>query len=231
VVEVALTEQRRLGQDLHDNCGQELTALGLLADGLVESLSKSAPADVEVASKIEQALKRVLRQVRNISRGLVQVDVDPAGLPGALADLASRLSATSTGVRCVFHGDKGVHIEDSTKATHLYHIAQEACTNALKHARARTVEVRLHALPHETPSASVLSAAGNAPGRGEGGVILQVRDDGLGIPKDAPEGLGLRIMRNRASVIRARLTIKAVKPQGTVVACIFKERCNVPDQD
>src|SRR5579862_3021143 len=95
IVEIALVEQRRLGQDLHDNCGQELTALGLLADGLVESLSKSAPADVGVASKIEQALKRVLRQVRNISRGLVQVDVDPAGLPGALADLASRLSATS----------------------------------------------------------------------------------------------------------------------------------------
>jgi len=219
VVEIAILEQRRLGQDLHDHCGQELTALGLLADGLVKSLAKSAPADVEVARKIEQALKRVLRQVRNFSRGLAQMEVDPAGLAAALEELASCLSATS-GVRCVCHADKGLSIANSIKATHLYHIAQEACTNALKHAKARNVEIRLRPL---------LGEAFLSP-RGRGRVVLEIQDDGRGIPKDTPEGLGLRIMRHRARVIRARLTIEPVKPRGTVVSCIFQERSHVRDQ-
>jgi len=141
------------------------------------------------------------------------------GLAAALEELASCLSATS-GVRCVCHADKGLSIANSIKATHLYHIAQEACTNALKHAKARNVEIRLRPL---------LGEAFLSP-RGRGRVVLEIQDDGRGIPKDTPEGLGLRIMRHRARVIRARLTIEPVKPRGTVVSCIFQERSHVRDQ-
>jgi PAS domain S-box-containing protein len=236
VVETAMLEQRRLGQDLHDNCGQELTALGLLTDGLMESLTKTAPAEIEIAKKIQQALKRVLRQVRNISRGLAQVEIDPEGLPAALAELASFLTATS-GVRCVFQGGKGMRIEDSVKATHLYHIAQEACTNALKHAKPRNVEICLRTLraaacspadssraPREygsalTPHSPRLAGPGDVPLTG--GVMLVIQDDGLGMAKDTPEGMGLRIMRSRANVLRARLIVEHVKPHGTAVTCIF----------
>ena len=237
VVEAAILEQRRLGQDLHDNCGQELTALGLLTDGLMESLAKTAPGEIEVAKKIQQALKRVLRQVRNISRGLAQVEIDPEGLPAALAELASFLTATS-GVRCVFQGYKDIRIEDSVKATHLYHIAQEACTNALKHARPRNVEICLRSLrgaafspvdssrkPRDygaalTPNSSKVGGPiGDGPGNA--GMILVIQDDGLGMAKDTPEGMGLRIMRSRANVLRARLIVEHVKPHGTAVTCIF----------
>ena len=199
VVEIATLEQQRIGQDLHDECGQQLLALGLLAD----SLAGNTPADVEVAHKIGKGLRRVLRQVRNISRGLALAEVDPAGLRAALAEQASRLSETS-GVRCVFRGDEAVRIENSFQATHLYHIAQEACTNAFKHARGRNVEVRLRST--------------------DDGVVLEVQDDGGGIPPSAPEGLGLRIMRNRASVIGAALTIEPTKPHGTVVTCRLRKK-------
>jgi PAS domain S-box-containing protein len=198
IVEIATLEQRRIGQDLHDECGQELTALGLLADSLIENLGKTAPESVEIARKVEQGVQRVLRQVRNISRGLAQAQLEPAGLPAALVELTGRLSETS-GVHCFFHGDEVVPIEDTLKATHLFHIAQEACTNALKHAQATTIEVRLCS--------------------SDGVVLLQIQDDGIGIPQDAREGLGRRIMRNRASVIGARLTIEPAQPRGTLVTC------------
>jgi len=203
VVEIATLEQQRVGQYLHDDCGQELTALGLLADSLVEALAEHAPADVEIARKIGQGLMRVLRLVHNMARGLARAEVDPAGLPAALSELTARLSETSS-VRCVFHGDDTVKIEDSLRATHLFHIAQEACTNALKHSEARNVEVRLQSADHT--------------------YTLEIQDDGTGISQEDPEGLGLRIMRNRAGVIGATLTIELVEPQGTVVRCTLPKK-------
>jgi PAS domain S-box-containing protein len=203
VVEIATLEQQRVGQYLHDDCGQELTALGLLADSLAEALAEHAPADVEIARKIGQGLVRVLRLVRNLSRGLARPEVDPAGLPAALRELTARLSETS-GVRCIFRGDETLKIEDTLRATHLFHIAQEACTNALKHSQAKNVEIRLRSVDHT--------------------YTLEIQDDGVGIPEDAVEGLGLRIMRNRAGVIGATLIIETVQPQGTVVKCVLPKK-------
>lgn len=201
VVEIALLEQQRVGQDLHDDCGQQLTALALLADSLVESLGGRLPADADLAHKIQEGLKKVLRQVRNISRGLVRGEVDPTALPAALAELTSRLCETS-GMRCTLEADEGVYVTDTLDATHLYHIAQEACTNALKHARATNLTVRLKATDDR--------------------VLLEVQDDGAGIQPGSEEGLGLRIMRNRASIIKAELTIEPVAPHGTLIRCVYK---------
>lgn len=198
IVEIAHLEQQRLGADLHDACGQELTALGLLASSLVQSLEHRAPKEVEVARKIGEGLRRVLQYVRDVARGLSKGDLDPAELPRALEELTARLSETSR-ISCVFQGDAPVAMEDRIVATHLYHIAQEACTNALKHAAAGKVQVQLASR--------------------SGVVTLRIRDDGIGIANDAREGLGLRIMRNRASVIGATLTIERGKRGGTVVTC------------
>lgn len=202
VVEIATLEQQRIGQNLHDDCGQDLTALGILADSLVTSLARHAPADAELALKIAQGMQRVLRQVRTLSRGLAQGDVTIAGLSAALTELTTRLSETS-GVDCTFEGAEVEAVEDSIKATHLYHIAQEACTNALKHSRAGKVKVLLQSTDHA--------------------IILQVKDDGIGLPAQAGEGLGMRIMHNRAKVIGAELTIERMQPRGTVVTCTLKQ--------
>jgi two-component system CheB/CheR fusion protein len=198
IVEIATLEQQRIGQNLHDDCGQELAALGVLADGLSESLEKTAPASVGVARKMVQGVGRLLRQIRNIARGLAQAQVEPDELSQALAELTSRLDEGS-GVHCVFQGDDDLRVADSLQATHLFHIAQEACTNALKHAQAKNVEVQLRSADHA--------------------LMLQVRDDGTGLAHDARENLGQRIMRNRASVIGAELTIGPGQPRGTMVTC------------
>ena len=183
VVEIASLEQRRIGQDLHDECGQQLTALGLLANSLADSLANVAPTAVDVANKIEQGIKNVLQRVRSIFRGLALADLSPAELPPALTDLAARLSETSN-LRCIFETEDNVSVRDNLRATHLYHIAQEACTNALKHAQAKNIEVKLRAIEH--------------------GLILQIHDDGIGIPENAVEGLGMRIMRQSGQCHRSQ---------------------------
>jgi PAS domain S-box-containing protein len=201
IVEIALLEQQRLGADLHDTCGQELTALGLLVDSLVQSL-KQERADVELAKKIAEGLKRTHQSIRDVAQGLLRAEVDPTQLNIALKELIARLDGTS-GLRCTFEADSAIAIKDSITATHLYHITQEACTNALRHAEGKEVHVRLDS---------------------DGGVVrLCIQDDGIGIPDDATEGLGMRIMRNRARVIGAKLLIESKKPGGTVVTCILPE--------
>jgi signal transduction histidine kinase len=87
----------------------------------------------------------------------------------------------------------------------LYRIAQEALTNAAKHAQARTIRVRLHCPAQD-------------------GVTLTVRDDGIGRTASAQQGfrtggLGLGIMAHRAGVIHAKLTIEDAPRGGTIVTC------------
>jgi signal transduction histidine kinase len=173
----------------------------LLADSLVDVLREESSEHVAIAERIEQRVRRTLQKVRSIARGLAVTDIDSDDLPDALAELADRLGETS-GVRCRFLADRVVPVGDSIHATHLYHIAQEACSNALKHSGARNLELSLRAV--------------------EPAVILEIRDDGNGMD-GAREGLGLRIMRNRARVIGARLTIAPAQPRGTLVICTLDQ--------
>jgi two-component system sensor kinase FixL len=130
------------------------------------------------------------------------VEIDAGQLPAALTEMASRLGAASR-VECIFQGDGAVRLADNGQATQLYHIAQEACTNAIKHANARQVAIRLRS--------------------DEGAVILEIQDDGRGIRKAHSEGLGMRIMRNRASVLGAQLTVARATPRGTIVTCVLSK--------
>lgn len=200
IVEIASLERQRIGQDLHDDIGQELTALALLADGMLERLSEESPENIALAQRIVEASKRTLGKVRSLARGLAVAEVEPDDLPASLAELAKRLGESSK-VRCAWDLDPNVRFAGSLEPTHLYHIAQEACNNSLKHACAGNLEISLQ---HD-----------------ESAVLLQVRDDGIGMPAEppAPAGLGLRIMHNRAAIIGAQLTIEPAAPKGTLVAC------------
>jgi PAS domain S-box-containing protein len=200
VLEIATAEQRRIGQALHDSTGQELTALGLLAESLAETLEHQAPAVVGLAAKIRDGLQRALGQIRAYSRGLIPVDVDSRGLPAALAELASRTTEIH-GVKCTFECHEPVEVGNNQAATHLYHIAQEAVTNALRHARPEHIAIRLE---------------------GDGPLLtLRVSDDGIGLPPEPldSKGMGLKIMHYRAGLIEGRLTVEAAEPVGTVVTC------------
>ncbi len=221
VAEATAFEQRRIGQDLHDSVGQQLTALTMVAQDFVESFSPDACASdsqrrefdqskllpnlsrlspAELAERLRRDLQKTLEEVRSISRNLNPVPVDSQGLMVALTDLVEQTGLQSR-VSCTFDCESPVAIEDNVVGTHLFHIAQEALSNALRHALAREVRISLQ--------------------QNELQIVLRIQDDGHGLPRPLPqrEGLGQRIMRNRADMIGATLTIDRAKPKGTVVTC------------
>jgi PAS domain S-box-containing protein len=204
VVEAASREQHRIGQDLHDTVAQELTALNLLARDLAETLRADPARAAQLVERIAQGLQRSHQELRAVLRGLLPVAVDAEGLMAALADLADRTQREGK-VTCTLDCPEPVAVEDNLVATHLYLIAQEAVHNAVKHGRPRNVSVSL---------------------RSNHLLVLAVRDDGVGMPAGpaASQGMGLRVLRNRAAIIGAKLTIEPGEPSGTVVTCALARR-------
>ena len=210
LVEVTSRAQQRIGEDLHDSVGQELTALNLLAGKLAESL-KTDPANAsKLVEQMTQGLKRSQKELRAVLRGLLPVAVDSAGLMAALTELANRTHQEGQ-VTCTFDCPEPVTVADNLTATHLFLIAQEAVHNAVKHGQPRNIRISLHAY-HQ--------------------LVLRVACDGIGMPArpEATKGLGLRIMRNRAALIGAHLTIEPAEPTGTVVTCRLVREFHEPGQ-
>jgi PAS domain S-box-containing protein len=198
VLEIAAREQQRIGQDLHDGIGQELTGLAMLSERLAGELASESRAEGRAAARIVDGLEQALSHVRALSKGLVPVELDAEGLMAALEDLANRTSELQH-ASCAFRCDKPVCILDNQTATHLYRLSQESVANALKHARARNIVISL------TDDGRLIT--------------LKIADDGVGIGPLRTTGMGLRIMRYRAELIRAKLTILPVRPHGTEVVC------------
>ena len=205
LLEISDSEQRRIGHDLHDGLGQQLTALEMKSFLILEDL---AATDLEArrlrlreqAQEMSQALRECITVTRSISRGLAPVVLKTEGLMGALTDLAHR-SCVPGKVRCRFLSSSPVMIDDLQVAKHLYRIAQEAVNNALKHARARWIHITL------SKRAGILR--------------LQIKDDGRGLPKarKAGRGMGVEVMRHRAHVIGASLEIDSTPGGGATVTC------------
>jgi signal transduction histidine kinase len=211
VVEVASLQQRRIGRDLHDTVGQERTALNMLAADLAEALRTNPANGAPMVERIVEGLRRSQEDLRTVLRGLLPVAVEREGLMDALADLADRIQKESK-VTCTFTCPKPVHVADVLTATNLYLIAQEAVHNALKHGQARNIRISLE-------SNHLL--------------VLRVQDDGLGIPAQPAQtqGLGLRIMRNRAGLMGATLSFEPARPTGTLVTCTLASMMNDQEQN
>jgi two-component system, LuxR family, sensor kinase FixL len=190
-------EQRHLGQELHDTVSQELTGLAMLAKTVQKKLEEQNSPQAANIDEIGVGLRTVTDQIREIARGMFPVTIDPQTLSAALAALAAKTQEWY-GIRCTFVEDSAV-ISESTIATHLFRIAQEAVTNAIKHGEAKTIQVSL---------------------KGKDTVVLQVSNDGNRFEpdKNAVLGMGLRIMRYRASLMGAGLNIQNENGE-TVVTC------------
>ena len=204
VTEIAAAEQRRIGQELHDGVSQELTGLSMLAAALKDRLNGAAAGSETLANRVIDGLAKVHKHVRDVSHGVIPVDVDAEGLRAALEDLVDRVRQQA-GITCTFHCPRPVLVKDSLTATHLYHIAQECVNNALRHGHAGRIDIHLHARP-ET-------------------LVLSVSDDGVGISADPNNrnGVGLRLMRYRASLIGGALQIRPGEKQGTLVTCTLSQ--------
>jgi len=199
ILEIPVSEQRRIGQELHDGLGQQLTGLGLLATSL---LNKASKPEHELATKLAHGLREAVGQVRALSRGLMPVDIDAEGFTNALENLVKEIRSQSN-MRIFLTLNERIQILDNSSALHLYRIAQEALNNAIKHAHANRIEVSL----------------GLVGDRG----CLAIRDNGRGFDAEPQKsaGLGLRIMQHRCSMIDAEFEILSSAEHGTEVRCYF----------
>jgi PAS domain S-box-containing protein len=205
LLDISEREQRRFGHDLHDGLGQRLTGLEMLSHALAEELKGHAPALASLAERLNRELRETVTQARLISHSLAPVQLHGDGLMRGLTELAASTSRLP-GVTCRFVCDRPVQVHDLTVATHLYRMAQEAVNNALKHGRARAIDISLTERPD--------------------GLELSVDNNGRAIaPVRRPTGgMGLNVMRYRAEMIGASLAIESGKRKGVKVTCLLRRK-------
>lgn len=196
-LEITARQQQEIGQELHDGVGQELTGLGLMAQTLVQRLPESA-TERRIANRLVAGITQAHQKIRVLSRGLIPVDIDSRGLSIALAELAHR-TAEQTCVSVSAACPDWLELPDHTTATHMFRIAQEAVTNALRHGRPQQIHMTLLSDSHD--------------------LHLRIADDGIGIRHSSGQvaGLGLRIMKYRAGLIGGVLEVNPAERGGTVV--------------
>ena len=199
VIDSAENERRRIGHELHDGIGQQLTAVLMSINGLQDELQAKAPAYAEHAEHASQSLREALAEVRALSHGLAPVPLWDQGLEHALQALAD-LTARSSGMRCVFECPAPITEMSESTACNLYRIAQEAVNNALKHADAGEIRIGLE---QRDPF-----------------LVLEIDDDGCGLPDELAKrgGIGFRVMQHRAEVMGGRMEHGAPPAGGTRIA-------------
>jgi signal transduction histidine kinase len=201
LLSISEREQRRIGHDLHDSLCQHLTGTALAGHVLGEKLAARGMPEIVDANRVVALVEEGIALARSLARGLAPVELEEEGLMAAFRELA-RSTSERLRIQCRFDVSEPVLIGDADTATHLFRIAQEAISNAIRHGRAQNVRI---SLSHEA-----------------GSVALRVKDDGSGLPDILPpdRGMGLHIMQHRAAMIGARFSIKR-ESAGTLVTCVL----------
>lgn len=198
-------EQTRIGQELHDSLGQQLTGIAIMTKVLEQKLNSKSPAESADAKEIERLVSRAVEETRGLAKGLHPIDLATGGLKSALQEFAGTTEHLF-GLCCTFKCDKPVPIEDVGVSIHLYRIAQEAVTNAIKHSRAKNIRIELACDKSET--------------------VLRIQSDGRDFPgmQVKGKGMGLQIMDHRAEMIGGSLDIRKRDGGGTIVTCAFPNK-------
>jgi PAS domain S-box-containing protein len=200
LLEIEERRQRRIGRDLHDALGQDITGIAFLCKELEEGLAAKGLPEAAEATRIVAEINQAIDRTLALAKGLCPMELTASGLMMALEELALNVEEVF-GVPCRFQCEHPVLIYDDVTALHLYRIAQEAVTNAVKHGRPKGVTIGLTAANER--------------------YIMRVADDGQGFPAGKPgfPGMGLQIMRYRARSIGGTFSIQRRPEGGTLVLC------------
>lgn len=200
ILEISGREQRRIAQDLHDGVCQQLGAIAFLTKMLEEDLETKSPEHFHSAREISLHLKEAIGQTRSVAKGLLPVKLEENGLESALEELSASTSRVFR-VQCNFECKDPAMLQDNKTAVHLYFIAHEAVSNAVKHAEPAHIWIHLE--------------------RSTKGLILRIKNDGrafAGVDSEHP-GMGLHIMNYRAQTIGATLAFESNGQGGCQVIC------------
>ena len=187
-------ERRRLAREIHDGIAQEIASLGYVVDDLsARSTDTSVSEDLH---SLRGELTRIVSELR-LSIFDLRTDVQPStGLGAALSSYVRSMS-TGSGITMHMVLDESALRLPIEAETEVLRIAQEAITNARRHARARNLWVTCRVDP---PTA-----------------FLRIADDGTGLGSPRGDSYGMEIMRERAERIGAELSIRQRVGGGTVV--------------
>lgn len=212
LVEVQEAERRYIARELHDEIGQSLTVAEMNLQAALRS-PRTTPINARLKDSIE-AIERVLEQVKNLSLNLRPSMLDDLGLEPALRWYTQRQAALS-GLEAKFAADPLENRMDPVIETECFRVAQEALTNVVRHAQARSVAVELT--------------------KRNGDLHLRVRDDGVGfdvaaLREQAVRGasLGLLSMEERAALAGGGLEFHSAPGQGTEVRAWFPLKWRLP---
>jgi signal transduction histidine kinase len=196
-------EQEILARDLHDDLGQYLLAARCRLALLQQHLEATGSPGVRDVVQIGHMLNEASKEVRQLTRGILPVSPDKHGLMSALRGLAAWAKGAFQ-IDCRFDCRHPVAIKSQETGTHLFRIAREALTNALKHGRAKRIRIRLMD-SHEK-------------------LVLCVTDNGVGFKqaRSSHGGLGLESMKLRARLMGGSLHLRRL-PAGTEVKCTVEK--------
>ncbi|MCD4534685.1 histidine kinase [Nocardioides sp. cx-169] len=177
-------ERRRLSREMHDGIAQDIASLGYLVDALA-----ARPADPRQAGQLAALRERISTIVSEVRQSVLTLRTsvgESESLGAAVGTLARHLSEVSGVPIAVTLDEHSTRLRAEVEAE-LFRITQEAMTNAVRHARAGSVEVVCQVYPPEA--------------------LITVTDDGRGLQQRRPDSHGLAIMRERADLIGADLAI------------------------
>jgi hypothetical protein len=199
IIEAANRERERIGHDLHDGLGQELTGISLMLKGLMGRMGAEQGALRRELGEVLDLVNGALRATRTLARGLSPVAIERGGLAEGVRALVERARETSRLRTRLVVRQSGEPKLRPPVAMHLYRMAQESIGNAIRHAGATRIDVSLQLAPDR--------------------VRLRIADNGKGLPQslDESQGLGLRIMEYRAQLIGADIELGRRPAGGTAI--------------
>jgi PAS domain S-box-containing protein len=196
-------DPQRIGHELHDGVGQQLTGAVLLMQSLVSGLAAEQHRLAPDAEHVQGLINQSIDDVRMLARSLSPVGTAPTGLPAAMQSLAMRARALGRLTVDLSTVVEPGHSLSAVEGDHLYWIAQEAVTNAIRHSAAAHLEINLEV--------------------SGGRFWLRVRDDGRGLAAAADaasgSGSGIKLMAHRARGLGATFTLTPDSAGGTLMTC------------
>jgi signal transduction histidine kinase len=201
ILELGAREQERVARELHEGLGQDLFGVALYASSMATGVDRGALPTAADLEHLATMTSTAIGTCRTMAHGLSPNSHMEGGLVEALRRMTA-LPRHERGreIRYVVIGQCPIELP-LEELDHLYRIVKEAFTNAVKHAKASEIVVRLEILP-ETLRVTVL-------------------DNGIGLPtrRGATGGVGLKAMEYRADLLHARFRLGQLEPNGTQMVC------------
>jgi len=207
LIEAGERERRRIGHELHDSLCQHLTAAALNGHLTSQKLAGQSRAEAVEVNRLVELIEEAIEMTRALSRSLSPVEWQPGRLAINFQELAANAGALFN-VECRFECHEDGPMPEVEVATHLYHIAEEAIVNSVRHGKAKNIAISFDATEDEW--------------------VLNITDDGVGLPADYQKnkGMGLRIMAYRADLVGGAFSLGQQPGRGTYVTCTLPNPSN-----